>query len=145
MRQKLLHSFRVARLLACTSTLILALGLGSCQTSGLSDITGSIDEKADAGRAGDPRRDADLYQERYRANPKDAEAALRYGKALRAAGQRSQAVAVLEQANIAHPGNKALLAGYGRALADNGNFQKAFDVLTRAHTADDPDWRILSA
>ena len=44
-----------------------------------------------------------------------------------------------------HPGNKALLAGYGRALADNGNFQQAFDVLSRAHTPEDPDWRILSA
>ena len=52
---------------------------------------------------------------------------------------------MLEQATIAHPNNKALLAGYGRALADNGNFQQAFDVLSRAHTPDDPDWRILSA
>ena len=52
---------------------------------------------------------------------------------------------MLEQATIAHPSNKALLAGYGRALADNGNFQQAFDVLGRAHTPDDPDWRILSA
>jgi Flp pilus assembly protein TadD len=42
------------------------------------------------------------------------------------------------------PGNKALLAGYGRALADNGNFQQSFDVLTRAHSPDNPDWRILS-
>src|SRR5205807_1703196 len=131
--------------LASTSTLILALGLGACQTSGLSDITGSIDEKADTGRGSDPRRDVELYQERYRANPKDADAALKYGKALRATGQRSQAVAVLEQATIAHPGNKPVLAGYGRALADNGNFQQAFDVLGRAHTPDDPDWRILSA
>ena len=52
---------------------------------------------------------------------------------------------MLEQASIAHPGNKALLAGYGRALADNGSFQKAFDILSRAHTPDDPEWRILSA
>ena len=145
MRQKLPDLPRAARRLACASTLILAVGLGSCQTSGLSDITGSIDEKADAGRAGDPRRDADLYQERYRANPKDADAALRYGKALRATGQRSQAVAVLEQATIVHSGNKLLLAAYGRALADNGNFQQAFDVLGRAHSPDDPDWRLLSA
>ena len=145
MRQKLLHPSRLARLLACTSTLILALGLGSCQTSGLSDITGSIGEKADTGRTSDPRRDVDLYQERYRANPKDADAALKYGKALRATGQRSQAVAVLEQATIAHSGNKLLLAAYGRALADNGNFQQAFDVLGRAHSPDDPDWRLLSA
>jgi Flp pilus assembly protein TadD len=145
MRQKLLHPFRVTRLLACTSTLILALGLGSCQTSGLSDITGSIDDKADTGRVDDPRRDADLHQERYRANPKDADAALKYGKALRATGQRAQAVAVLEQGTIAHPGNKQLLAAYGRALADNGNFQQAFEVLGRAHSPDDPDWRLLSA
>jgi len=145
MRQKLLNPPRLARLLACTSTLILALGLGSCQTAGLSDITGSIDEKADAGRPSDPRRDADLYQERYRADPKDADAALKYGKALRASGQRAQAVAVLEQATIAHPGNKQLLAAYGRALADNGNFQQAFEVLGRAHSPDDPDWRLLSA
>ncbi|WP_082646012.1 tetratricopeptide repeat protein [Bradyrhizobium valentinum] len=145
MLQKSFHPPRVARLLACTSTLILALGLGGCQTSGLSDITGSIDEKADTGRAGDPRRDIELYQERYRANPRDADAALKYGKALRATGQRSQAVAVLEQGSIAHPGNKLLLAAYGRALADNGNFQQAFDVLGRAHSPDDPDWRLLSA
>ena len=51
---------------------------------------------------------------------------------------------MLEQATIANPGNKALLAGYGRALADNGNSQAAFDVLSRAHSPDNPDWRILS-
>lgn len=145
MRQKLLHPFRVTRLLACTSTLIVALGLGSCTNSVLSDITGSIGDKADVGRIEDPRRDAELYQERYRANPKDADAALGYGKALRASGQRAQAVAVLEQGTIAHPGNRLLLAAYGRALADNGNFQQAFEVLGRAHSPDDPDWRLLSA
>jgi Flp pilus assembly protein TadD len=145
MFQKLSHPPRVARLVACTSALILAMGLGGCQTSGLADVTGSIDEKADTGRATDPRRDVQLHQERYRANPKDADAALKYGRALRAAGQRPQAVAVLEQASIAHPGNKLLLAAYGRALADNGNFQQAFDVLGRAHSPDDPDWRLLSA
>jgi Flp pilus assembly protein TadD len=145
MFQKLPHPPRFARLLACASTLILALGLGGCGTSGLSDITGSIGEKADTGPTGDPRRDAEVYHERYRGNPKDADAALKYGKALRATGQRAQAVAVLEQATIAHPGNKLLLAAYGRALADNGNFQQAFDVLGRAHSPDDPDWRLLSA
>ena len=63
---------------------------------------------------------------------------------MRATGQRAQAAAVFEQATIANPGNKVLLAGYGRALADNGNSQQAFDVLSRAHTPDNPDWRILS-
>jgi Flp pilus assembly protein TadD len=147
MFQKSIQSPRVARLLAGTATaIILAVALCSCQTaSDISDVTGSLGEKADAKRSADPRRDVELAQERFKANPKDAEAALQYGKALRASGQRAQAVAVLEQATIAHSGNKALLAGYGRALADNGNFQQAFEVLGRAHSPEDPDWRILSA
>src|SRR5712664_3430472 len=134
----------LARLLASAAvTAILAAGLGGCQT--MSDITGSLTSKAEASPGADPRSSVEVYGERYRNNPKDAEAALAYGQSLRATGQRAQAVAVLEQATIAHPGDKALLAGYGRALADNGNFQQAFDVLSQAHTPDDPDWRILSA
>jgi Flp pilus assembly protein TadD len=135
----------LARLLASAAvTAILAATLGGCQT--MSDITGSVTSKAEPGPSAeaDPRRAVEVYGERYRANPKDAEAALAYGQALRATGQRSQAVAVLEQATIAHAGNKALMAGYGRALADNGNFQQAFDILSRAHSPDNPDWRILS-
>jgi Flp pilus assembly protein TadD len=135
----------LARLLASAAvTAILAAALGGCQT--MSDITGSVTSKAEPGPSAeaDPRRAVEVYGERYRANPKDAEAALAYGQALRATGQRSQAVAVLEQATIAHAGNKALMAGYGRALADNGNFQQAFDILSRAHSPDNPDWRILS-
>jgi Flp pilus assembly protein TadD len=126
-----------------TSAMLLT-GLCGC-TSGMSDVTGSLGDKTETSRAGDSRRDLAADRDRYRANPKDADAALQYAKGLRATGQRSQAVAVLEQATIAHPENKALLAGYGRALADNGNFQQAFDVLSRAHSPEDPDWRILSA
>ena len=144
LRQSLKSYGSARRLASVLSSAILALGLCSCQTDGAPDITGSLGEKAEAGRAADGRRDVDSYGERFRANPGDAEAALQYGKALRASGQRSQAVAVLEQATLAQPGNKALLAGYGRALADNGNFEQAFDVLGRAHSPDNPDWRILS-
>ena len=135
----------LARLLASAAmTAILAAGLGGCQT--MSDITGSISSKAEASPSPDaePHRAVDAYGERYRANPKDPDAALAYGQALRATGQRAQAVAVLEQATIVNPGNKALLGGFGRALADNGNFQQAFDVLSRAHSPANPDWRILS-
>jgi Flp pilus assembly protein TadD len=135
-----------ARFLASAAlSAFLALGLCSCQTDGASEITGSLGDKAEKNHAAEPRRELEFYRDRYRSSPNDAEAALQYGKALRATGQRSQAVAVLEQATIAHPSDKALLASYGRALADNGNFQQAFDVLSRAHTPDDPDWRILSA
>ena len=126
------------------SLTLVALGLCGCQRVDLSDVTGSLGDTTGKVSA-DPRRDLDSSRERFRANSKDVDAALQYGGALRASGQRAQAVAVLEQAAIAIPNNKALLAGYGRALADNGNFQQAFDVLSRAHDPDDPDWRILSA
>ena len=132
-----------ARFLASVAvTAIFAAGLGGCQT--MSDITGSISPKTSASAEPDARQAVEVTGERYRADPKNAEAALAYGQALRAAGQRSQAAAMLEQATIAHPGNKELLAAYGRALVDNGNFQQALDVLGRAHSPDNPDWRILS-
>ena len=110
----------------------------------MADVTGSLTSRADSSPAGDPQRSVEVYGERYHANPKDPDAALAYGQALRANGQRAQAAAVLEQANIAHPGDRRLLAAWGRALADNGNFQQAFDVLSKAHAPDNPDWRILS-
>jgi Flp pilus assembly protein TadD len=122
---------------------VLAAGLGGCQT--MSDITGSITPtRADPAPETDPQRAIDAYGDRYRANPKDPNAAIAYGQALRANGQKAQAAAVLEQASIANPGNKQVLAAWGRALDDNGNFQQAFDVLSRAHSPDNPDWRILS-
>src|SRR5882724_20016 len=103
----------LARLFASAAvTAMLAAGLGGCQT--MSDITGSVTSKAEAGPNADPRHQAEVYGERYRANPRDAEAALAYGQALRSKGQRTQAVAVFEQATIANPGDKTLLAGYGR-------------------------------
>jgi Flp pilus assembly protein TadD len=132
-----------ARLLASVAAMaIVAFGLGGCQT--MSDVTGSIAPKSTASTDSDPHRAVESAGERYRADPKNAEAALSYGQALRASGQRSQAAAMLEQATIAHPGDQALLAAYGRALVDNGNFQQALDVLTRAHSPENPDWRILS-
>src|SRR6266436_3562365 len=80
----------LARLLASAAvTAILAAGLGGCQT--MSDITGSITSKAEASPGADPRSSVEVYGERHRNNPKDAEAALAYGQSLRATGQRAQA------------------------------------------------------
>src|SRR4030088_906151 len=112
----------LARLLASAAVAaVLAASLAGWQT--MSDITGSLTSRDEASPNGDPRNAVEVYGERYRANPRDADAALAYGQALRASGQRTQAAAVLEQATIAHPGNKALLAGYGRPAAHNGELE----------------------
>lgn len=141
--------FCLARFLAtAATTAILAAGLAGCKTTGLSDVTGSVSPRAEApsevSQAADPR-EIEAYGERFRANPRDPDVAMRYGQALRANGQRAQAVSVFEQATLNNPGNKALMAGYGRALADAGNFERALEVLGTAHSPANPDWRILSA
>jgi len=116
----------------------LAFPLAACKTTGDGDVTGSIGQR-------DLRRGVETWSTRYNADPNDPDTAISYAKALRANDQRAQAVAVLEQVTVKHPQNKALLGAYGRALADVGRFEQALDVLSRAHTPDKPDWRILSA
>jgi Flp pilus assembly protein TadD len=125
---------------------IVAMTAGGCSSIAGRDITGSVAASAAPQPQSDAewRKQIDTYGDRYRADPKDANAALQYGQALRATGQRAQASAVLEQAAIANPSNRALLAAYGRALVDNGKYQQGFDTLSRAHTPENPDWHLLS-
>jgi Flp pilus assembly protein TadD len=108
------------------------------------DTTGSTGAASASRSEADWRREMNAWGQRYRANPRDPDVAMRYAQALRAVGQRAQAAAVLEQAAIHNAQDRALLGAYGRALADNGNYSQALDVLNRAHTPDQPDWRILS-
>ena len=123
---------------------ITAFTAGGCSSLVKNEVTGSVAANAPPQTDADWRKALEVYGERYRANPKDAEAALRYGQALRATGQRAQASAVLEQAAIVNPSDRALIAAYGRALVDNGKYQQGFDTLSRAHTPENPDWHILS-
>lgn len=124
---------------------IVAVAAAGCQTTRTTQTTGSIPIAAADRPEAEWRRDADSYAQQYRANPGNLDIAIRYAQALRATGQRTQAAAVLEQASIRHPRDKAVLGAYGRALADVGNYTQALEVLGRAHTPDQPDWHILSA
>jgi Flp pilus assembly protein TadD len=144
-----MESSRTARFLASAAiAAVLALSVAGCKTTS-DDVTGSIGNGSSG--SGAPRTDAewrrslDTYGARYRANPDDPEAAMIYARGLRATDQRAQAVAVLEQASIRNPNNMTLLGDYGRALAEAGELNQAFDVLSRAHTPDNPDWRVLNA
>jgi Flp pilus assembly protein TadD len=133
------------RLLASAAlVVVLAAAAGGCKTTGSSETTGSIATPTGPRPEADWRRDVETYGERYRANNRDVEAAIRYAAALRGIGQRSQAAAVLEQASMLNPKNRTILGAYGRALADAGSYAQALDVLERAHSPDQPDWRILS-
>ncbi len=124
---------------------LLSLSLAGCKSTYMKDTTGSI--SAPSARMSDSewQHEIKTADARYRANPKDANAALRLAEGLRKTDQRAQAVAVLQQAVIHHPTNKPLLGAYGRALAAVGDLEQALETLGRAHTPDQPDWRILNA
>ena len=123
---------------------LMALSTAGCLRKGAADITGSIPNPQQA----TPeiwRRQSDIWGPRFEANPADPMAAISYAQALRALDQRPQAVAVLQQAAIRNPNNREVLAAYGKTLADVGRYKEASQVLSRAHTPERPDWRILSA
>jgi Flp pilus assembly protein TadD len=131
----------------CSTRVLASAALALVATAACTSTqsTNTMAPSASASRSeSEWRRDAQVLGERYRANPRDPEAAIPYAQSLRATGQRAQAVAVLEQAAIQNPQHTPLLGAYGRALADIGQYQQALEVLKRAHTPDQPDWRILS-
>jgi len=74
---------------------VLSLGATSCQTT--SETTGALAMATPGQGEADWRRSAEGWAERYRANPADPGTAINYAQALRATGQRAQAVAVLER------------------------------------------------
>lgn len=123
-----------------------ALAMAGCQSRGLGDVTGSIGRSEAQPRSQtDWRAESERWSKRYDANPKDREAAFQHARALRALDQHAQALAVLQSAVLVHTNDLELLGAYGRALADNGRLREADDVLSRAHSPERPDWRILSA
>ena len=127
-----------------TTAALLAGALAGCKTTGSVDATGSIAPSAATRSEAEWRTEAQALGEKFRADPRNPDAAIRYARALRATGQRTQAAAVLETATLHNPNNKPLLGAYGRALADSGSFKQALEVLERAHSPDQPDWRVLS-
>lgn len=128
---------------------LLALLAAGCQSRS-PETTGSIGGVAGFGSgSGDPRtvtrRDVEALGARYAEDSTDLGLAMRYAQALRATDQKPQAVAVLQQAALRHPKDVAVLAAYGKTLAEAGRFQEAADVLQNAHTPAQPDWRVLNA
>lgn len=123
-----------------TAVALLALGLGGCL--GRQETTGSL--AASPGNETEIRSSSEELGRRYEADPKNTGLAMSYARTLRSIGQRSQAVAVLQQAAMQEPRNLPLLADYGKALAEAGRLKEAAEVLSRAHLPERPDWRILS-
>jgi Flp pilus assembly protein TadD len=138
---------------AAAAISLASLTLAGCNSTSLTDVTGSIRNggpgllsSASKISSDEPdlRQHSSKLADRYNSDPRNPQAAINYAQALRQNGQRAQAVAVLERAAIHNPNDRAIAGAYGRALADAGSLSQALEVLARAHTPDAPDWRILS-
>ncbi len=81
----------------------------------------------------------------YESNPQDRATILAYAAALRGDGRSAEAVAVLTKAMLTHPKDKELAAIYGKALAENGQFETALNVIRDTQDPANPDWRLMNA
>ncbi|AOO80094.1 tetratricopeptide repeat protein [Bosea vaviloviae] len=143
----LMASRRLVRTGLLAAVCLAAFATAGCQSrSGLGDITGSIGRsEAQPRNPADWQAESQRWGKRYDANPKERDAAFYYARALRALDQNAQALAVLQGAVLIHTNDREMLGAYGRSLADNGRLKEADEVLSRAHSPERPDWRILSA
>ena len=85
------------------------------------------------------------WTRRYRANPDDRSTALGFAQALRADNRSNQAVEVLQKAMLQFPKDVTVASAYGKALAENGDFDEALKVVRAANDPRTPDWRLTSA
>lgn len=122
----------------------LAIALSGCTSSKdvSPEMTGAIAKPV---TDSDYAEAAEYWAKRYEAKPKDAAIAFNYALTLRRLGRTEQAVAVLQSAAIYHPDDRAILAAYGKALADAGDLNRSLEIIRRAQQPDRPEWRLVSA
>lgn len=127
------------------TALALAMPVAGCKTmANFGDVTGSLRSEMPQ-EPNALRAYSEEWGKKYDAKPGDKTAAMNYGRSLRALQQNAQAVAVLQSLALKMPNDMEVLGEYGKALGDAGSLKEAADVLSRAHTPERPNWRILSA
>ena len=122
------------------------MGLSGCKTADMDDITGSIGvPSAPASNSPeDLRIHSELLRKRYEANPGDKTIAMNYARILRARGLSDQGAAVLENVAVKAPNDSAVLAAYGKALADAGGSRRRRRAGPRLLPRR-PNWSCMSA
>ncbi len=93
--------------------------------------------------AGQQRANLSELSARYASNPRDKATIIHFSAALRAVGQSAQAVAVLQKAVGIHPDDVDIKVAYAKALAADGKFSQALNVIDQTIQPDQPDWNAL--
>ncbi len=142
-----------ARLRAGLSGLAIALVLSACAASQNAPDAGALGVLEQAPQGPDTffQRPEDFvaqvayWGEMYDRNPRNAEAALNYGRNLRYTKRLSDSIAVLSKAVAAHGDDPLLLAEYGKALTASGRTGEGAAYLAQANERQAGNWVTLSA
>lgn len=136
------------RILQGAAASLIVLALAGCSTTKDRMTTGSvpkITKPVEEMDATELRSATDRLGQAYAKNPRDPVNGVNYANLLRMNGRDAQALAVMQQVAIANPGDRNVLAAYGKAQAAAGQFEQALDTIGRAQTPDRPDWKLISA
>ncbi len=140
------------RLMRGAALLALLLPLAACASGGRpgagsasAPVAAAPNKPVESMNASELAQAARSYGTAYEKNPKDRRTGLEYANVLRMTGRNEQALAVMQQMAIAYPGDREILAAYGKAQAGAGRLEDALATIRRAQTPDMPDWRLVSA
>ncbi len=93
----------------------------------------------------DLEKATDYWAKEYAKDPRKLDNVLSYAKNLKAMGQKSQALAVLQNASMYHASDKQLASEYGRLALDLDQVSLAKQLLAAADDPVAPDWRVILA
>lgn len=102
-------------------------------------------QAAPGGIGEDLLKATDYWGKVYAKSPRELEPALNYARNLKAMGEKSRALAVLQQAALYHGQSRELASEYGRLALDLDQVNVAKQLLAIADDPGNPDWRVVSA
>lgn len=129
----------------------MATGACSQLSPGQLDLAPASLPKSEAAKAPSSNTKEELakateyWGKEFAKNPKDAQGALSYARNLKAMGEKRQALAVLQQTSLFHPGHRGLNSEYGRLALEFDQVSVAQRLLEQADDPTNPDWRVISA
>ena len=93
----------------------------------------------------DPAKAVGAAGKAFAKEPRNPDKAVAYARALKALGEKRQALAVLQQAAVFNGGDRALNSEYGRLALEMDQVALAQRLLEAADEPGNPDWRVISA
>ena len=126
---------------------LACLALGACaQSGGALDLASPATmPDPEAKEHADPTSALKAAGKEYAKDSRNPSKAVAYARALKAVGEKRQALAVLQQTSMFDAGDRNLNSEYGRLALELDQVALAERLLQAADDPAEPDWRVISA